>query len=136
MSAELGLNLDSTITTAIKARIEAEVVRAMSGDEVLGAYVTAALQQPVRVPNQWGSYDSKTQPFLAHVLSQAIREATQVAVAKFVAEEVGSIETEVRKALKRDMAAIATTLTNSLVTAADKTYGVSVALELKMPSKD
>lgn len=133
--SELSLNLDSTITTAIKARIEAEVVRAMSGDEMLGSFVTAALQQKVDVHPDGPYGRSEKRPFLTHVLYEAIREATQVAVKKFVAEEVSTIEAEVRKALKRDMASIATTLTQSLVTAADKTYGVSVALELKMPNQ-
>lgn len=133
MVSELGLNLDATIMTAVKARIEAEVIRAMSGDDALGAFVVAALQQEVQVGD---SYNRNRQPFLTHVLFKAIQEATQAAVVRFVAEEVGTIEAEVRKALKRDMAAIATTLTQSLVSAADKTYGVSVALELKMPRSD
>lgn len=127
---ELGLNLDQTILSAVKARIEAEVVRAMSGDELLGTFVTAALQQEVQVGDP---YNRKKIPFLTHVLQEAIREAAQAAVRKFVADEVESIEAEVRAALTRDVAAIATSLSQSLVQAADKPYGVSVTVELTMP---
>lgn len=132
---DMALDLNQTITSAVNARIEAALASALAGDEVMGSFVTAALQQTVEISTS-DPYRKAKVPFLTSVLHKAIQDATKAAVTKMIAEEIDSIEAEVRKALRRDLGRIAGTLSKSLVDAADKTYGVSVALDLKMPSRD
>jgi hypothetical protein len=128
-------SIDATIAAAVHARIEAEVARALMGDEVIGQYVAAALSQPVEVKDR-SSYRTTTVPFLTTVLRKAMQDATEAAVRTLIASEMDAIETEVRKALRRDLAAIAGTLTKSLVDAADKTYGINVDMTVRMPTRD
>lgn len=128
-------SIDSTIAAAVNARIQAEVMQALAGDEVIGQFVASALQQPVEVKDpRRGSYATSQVPFLTAVLHKAIQDATKEAVARLITAEVATIEEAVRKALRRDITTIAKTLTDSLVVAADKTYGVNVDLTLRMPN--
>lgn len=129
MTVELDLN--QTITSAVNARIEAQVLAAMSGDEVLGQMVASALNQPVKVTKD--SFSRDTEPYVTHLLRQVIQDATHLAVTRLVAEERDMIEEEIRKALRRDVKRISESLTNSLVDAADRGYGIKVDLSLQMP---
>lgn len=131
--SDLAQDLNSTITHAINARIEAAIAEAFVTDEFMGRYVTAALQQQVEVRD---GYDRRKVPFLNHVLSEAIREATKAAVARWLRENGQQIEDEVAKALRRETKNIAAALTKTLTDVADKTYGVSVDLKLNMPRSD
>lgn len=132
---QVTLDLNATIVAAVNARIEAEVAKALSGDETIGRFVSAALQQTVTVKDR-NSYRETQEPFLTNVLRNVIQSATKEAVQRFVADEIESIEEEVRKALRRDVKRIATTLSESLVKAAAKPYGVDVHLDLKLPRGD
>lgn len=127
-------DLNAVITSAVNARIEAEVTAALSGDAVIGQFVAKALQARIEVDR--GNYRKEPMPYLTHVLEKAIQEATKAAVTRLLAEEVVAIEDAVRKALRRDLARIASTLTKSLSDAAARTYGVDVHLDLKMPIRD
>lgn len=135
MTADLTGDLNATITAAVNARIEAAVAEAFASDEFMGRYVTAALQQTVEVPKRDG-YGRDRVPFLHSVLTESIREATKRAVAQWLAENAGEIEAEVAKALRRETKSIAAALTKTLTDVADKTYGVSVEVNLKMPRSD
>ena len=119
---------------AVTARIEAEVAKALSGDAFLAQYVAAALSQQVEVKDQ-RSYNTKRVPYLTHVLEEAIKEATKDAVVRLIAEELPTIEAEVRKALRRQVTGIAESLARSLNTAAKTAYGVNVDLTLRMPNQ-
>lgn len=113
-------DLNSTIAAAVNARIEAAVMEALSGDEVMGRYIASALSQKVEVDR----YDrKKDRTFLSHVVEQAIQEATRAAVLRFVADERDLIETEVRKGLRKQIPAVAEQLVNGLRGSA---YAVSV----------
>lgn len=124
-------DINATITSAVNARIEAEVARAFASDEFLASYVTAALQQQVEVRTD--GYSREKKPFLHHVLSESIRDATKVAVQRWLQANAAQLEEEVAKALRRSTKDIAAALAQSLLTAADKTYGVDVKIDLKMP---
>ena len=130
----LQLDLNQTIAGAVKARVEAEMFAALSGDATLTTFISAALNQPV--PKDSSGYSRETEPYVHSVLRRALQEATKVAVQAFIAEEMESIEAEVRKTLRKSLNQIAATLTESLTKAAATTYGVSVAVELKMPRQD
>lgn len=135
MSAnDLTGDLNATITSAVNARIEAAVAEAFASDEFMGRYVTAALQQQIEVRGEY-SYDRKKVPFLSHVLSESIRDATKVAVQKWLHQNATMIESEVATALRRETKNIAAALAKSLLDAADKTYGVDVKIDLKMPGR-
>jgi predicted nucleotide-binding protein (sugar kinase/HSP70/actin superfamily) len=129
----LPIDINATIAHAINARLEAEMLAALSGDETIAAFITAALQEPVKKDND--SYRHETEPYLHHVLRLALQEAAKSTVARFIEEEVVSIEDQVRKALRRNINQIAETLTKSLVDVAGKPYGVSVEINLKMPER-
>lgn len=126
------LDLNQTIVSAVNARIEAEMMKALSGDETIATFVTAALRQKVEVKNA-RTYTTTSEPFLTNVLRNAIQEVTKAACKRLVEESMPDIEAEIAKALRRDVKRIASTLTESLSKAADKAYGFDVHLELKMP---
>ena len=132
VSADITQDLNATITHAVNARIEAEISKAFASDEFLAAYVRAALQQPIEVRTD--SYSREKKPFLNHVLTESIREATKVAVAKWLHQNAPFIEAEVEKALRRETKGIAAGLVESLTKVADKAYGVDVKIDLKMPN--
>lgn len=128
----LPMDINATIANAINARLEAELLAALSGDETIAAFITAALQEPVHKEND--GYSREKEPYIHHVLRLALQEAAKSVVARFIEEEVASIEDQVRKTLRRHVNQIAETLTKNLVEVAGKPYGVSVELNLKMPS--
>lgn len=135
MATPIEGDLNHVIVSAVNARVEAEMMKALSGDETMGKYVVAALRQNVEVKDPH-TYRTTAEPFLTNVLRKAIQQATVSAVQRLIAEEMPTIEEEVRKALRRDVKRIAETLTNSLAEAAAKTYGVKVDLSLLMPGRD
>lgn len=116
-------DLNQVITSAVHARIEAEVLKALSTDDTFARFVTAALQQPIN-----GERYGERTTYLANTLKAAIQEATQVAVAKVVAEQAPAIEAEVAKALRRDIKGIAGTLVASVAGAVRHPYGVKIEL--------
>ncbi len=124
-------DLNSTIAEAVKARIEAEVTRALSGDEVFASFVTAALQQTVETKPD--GYRVVKVPYLTHVLTTAIKEATKAAVQRLVQESLPELELEIRKALRRDIKGIAEALTSKLDQAVGSAYGFKVDLTLNVP---
>lgn len=127
MSNNLGDDLNATIAHAVTARVEAEVIKALSGDETIGRYVTAALMEPVVVDK----YDrKKDRPYLTHVLKETIRKTTKDVLAGILVEEQPLIEAEIRKALRRGVADMAEGIAKSVAENATKGYGVNVTLNL------
>lgn len=123
-------DLNSVISSAVNARIEAALVGALSGDEVIGRYVTAALTQPIEVGS---SYNKRKTTFIKHTLDAAMQDIAKAAVARVLTEEVGEIEAAVRKELRANISAIAQQLVGSVTKAAESPYGITV--ELKYPSR-
>lgn len=121
-------DLDQVIASAVNARIEAEVTRALSGDEVIGKMVTAALTQPIEVKDHNG-YGRRTTTYLRETLNNAMREATKAAVRKVMTEEHDAIEAAVRRELRDRIDALAVQLVDSAVKSVEKPYGVTVNLE-------
>lgn len=134
MAADPIPDINAVIAGAVNARIEAEVVAALAGDAVIGQFVAAALNQQIELEDRSRSYQKIKTTFIANVLRKAIQEATQAAVANVILEELPTIEAEVRKALKRDIAGIAAGLAKTLEDVAKKAYGINVAMTLRMPN--
>lgn len=119
-TTNLNDDINATIATAVNARIEAAVMESLSGDDVLARFVTAALTQPVKQD----TYDrSPRKTFLAHTVQKAIQDATRAAIEALVEEEKPRIEDECRKALRRNLPAVAERLVDGLRMAR---YSVSV----------
>lgn len=132
MPADPTNDLNSVITSAVQARIEAEVTAALSGSELMGQYVAAALHQQITVKASGYGRDRQT-TFLKEVIDKAIQAAVRSAVEKLIAEETEEIEKAVSAELKNRRGEIAKDLVGSLQKAAESTYGVTV--ELKMPGR-
>lgn len=135
MATPIEGDLNKVIVAAVNARVEAEMMRALSGDETISRFVAAALRQNVEVKDPH-TYRTTAEPFLTNVLRKAIQAATVAACQRLIAEELPTIEDEIRKALRRDVKRIAETLTQSLADVAAKTYGIKVDLSLLMPGRD
>lgn len=135
-TTELGTDLNATIASAVQARIEASVAEALAGGELIGQMVRAALNQTVEVPNSTG-YGKERVPFLRSVLYKTIQQATINAVQEQLVAEQPLIEAEVRKALKRDAADIATSLVGNLAERAQTAYGVRIGeVQVVLPGTD
>lgn len=103
-------DLNATITAAVNARVEAAVLSALAGDEVIGRYVAAALNEPI----SQGSFARKATPFLTSVVKEAIQGATRSAVQELVDEERPKIVDEVKKALRRNLPEVAERLVDGM----------------------
>lgn len=117
--ADIADDLNATISSAVNARIEAAVMAALSGDEVVGQFVTAALTEEIKQ----NTYDRKGTQYLTLVVTKAIQEATKSAVEELVAAERPRIVEEVKKALRRNLPEVADRLVDGLSMAR---YSVSV----------
>ena len=128
--SELVSDLDKTITSAVEARVEAEVLRALSTGDFVGRMVTAALQQPMKDPRD--SYSREGPKAWIHwLLRDTIQSAAKSAVARLVEEANAQIEGEVRKALRRNLGSIAEALTQNITESSRNGYGVKVDIQLK-----
>lgn len=129
MSNDVNPNLDTIIAQAVEAKISAAVLQALSGDEVMGRYVTSALQQIVEIPEYPGSYSKKKVPFLDHIIRTAMRNAVNEAVRELLAGETENIKTQVAKALRSHASTIAEQFVAQLTDRTIKnTYGLEVNL--------
>lgn len=129
MSENLGADLNATIASAVNARVEAAVLAALSGDDVLGRYVSAALNQEIELDR---NYRKVKVNFLHHTIKTAIQEATKAAINAAIAEEREQIEELVRKAIKSQAANLAAQMATSLVEQAAKGY---IRVEVKVPGE-
>lgn len=128
MTSPLSDDLNQTIVNAINARVEAEVLEAMSGDETIGKMVVAALQQPVVVPSSKDSYRKVKVPFLHSLIRQAIQNAAKRAVERLLVEQEAEIERELRAHLHTIVPQLAQALAMQLAEKAKSTYGINVSL--------
>lgn len=128
MGNDLIPDLNQTIVAAVQARVEAEMLKALSGDEVIASFVTAALQEQVPVTND--RYDRKTEPYVRNVLRKTIKEVTHQAVTRLIEEEMPSIETAIRKSLRRNIDSMTDGLVENLAKQAKGAYGIKIELRL------
>lgn len=120
-------DLNQVIVSAVQARVEAEVTKALAGDEVLGRMVTAAMNQQVEVPS--GGYRSEKKPFLKAVLDRTIQEATKTAVQEAVAGEADAIRAAVAAEVRKRSKEIAASFTDELIENVKKGWSISVAIK-------
>jgi hypothetical protein len=118
-------DLNQVIASAVQARIETDVAAALSGSDLMGQYVAAALHQEITVEK---NYRSRKTTYLREAIDGAIREATKDAIKKVVAEEAEAIEAAVATELRRNVKGMASTLVGSVMKAVDNPYGIKVTL--------
>lgn len=114
-------DLNDVIASAVSARVEAQVLAALSDSDTFNVMVMAALQQPVEIPDGT-SYGKKRVPYLNNVLQTAIRERTKAVVAESVEEHAEAIKVEVRKALRKSIGVMADSLVDGFVAGASGRY--------------
>lgn len=131
MTDQLSSDLNATIAAAINAKVEASVIAALSGDEVLGKYVAAALNQQIEVKD--GGYNTRRTTFLRDTIDRTMQQAVKDAVHSFIQGEKELIEAEVGKALRKQAAKIANQFVTHLAEQTiGRSYGVNV--ELRFPN--
>ena len=107
----LSKDLDETITAAVQARVEAAVLQAMSGDEVVGQMVAAAMNEEVEGNN----YGREKKTFLQHTIKTAFQKMANNAVTLAVEEEREAVELAVRKEIRKNINALASAQVDELV---------------------
>ena len=125
-------DLNATIVHAVQARIQAEVLKALSGDDVFGALVASALQQQVEIPDGT-AYGKKRVPYMEHVIATAVRDSTRLAVEAVIAEDQERIKTLVKKALRSKLDSISEGFVDQLVESTKSKYGWNIKVDLKFP---
>jgi hypothetical protein len=127
MAADPTPDLNAVITSAVQARIEAEVLAALSGDETFGKFVLAALNQQVEVPKPGGSsYDKLRVPWLQAVLSNSIQDATRQAIRKVLEVEAPKLEEAVTAELRKNIKQIAQGLVGAMTESAKSDYSFKI----------
>lgn len=133
MAGELDQAIDTAIGASVKAKIEAEVLKALSGDDVFATFISAALNQQVEIKTD--RYRSEKVPFITSVLRKAIQDSVKNGVAELITEMQPELHAEIKKALRRNMDGIADSLTKSLTAAAERGYGFKVDLTMNVPNQ-
>lgn len=122
-------DINAVIVSMAKEKINEAVRNAIVGDEIIGAFVRAALQAPVQA---FGTdrYNSKTVPFIDNAVTQAIHAAAQNAIRSVVNEQHDAIEAAVRQALIDGAPAIAGKLMANFAEAASNGYAFELKIEI------
>lgn len=126
--ANISGDLNQVISSAVQARIEAEVAAALSGSEVMGQYVAAALSQQIEIKDPRDSYRTIKTTFLRNAIDKAIQKATAAALTTVVEQEMPAIEQAVTTELRKNVKGIATQLVGQVAESVDKPYGITVQL--------
>lgn len=114
-------DLNDVIAGAVNARVEAQVLAALSDSDTFNALVIAALQQTVEV-SDGTSYGKKHIPYLRHTLEKTIQTRTKELIAEAIEEHADAIKTEVRKALRKSVGVLADSLVDGFVANASGRY--------------
>lgn len=133
MSSPIDGDLNQVIVSAVNARVEAAVAAAMSGDEVMGKYVAAALNQQIEVGN---SYNRKQTTFLRHTIDNAMRDAAKVAVAEAIAEQKSVIVAAVKDSIVERLGLLANNMVDALADTATNPYAISVDVKYRDPNRN
>ena len=118
MANNMQEDLNTTITAAVNARVEAAVLEAMTNNNTMATFVQAALTNKVST----SGYPKDEKPLLTYLLQSAIEEQTKAVVAEQIAELKPAIAAEVHKALKKSLGVITDSLVDGFVANAAGRY--------------
>lgn len=120
-------DLNDIITSAVLARVEAQIAAAFTADGTFEAYVISALQQVIEIPDGTG-YGKKRVPFLNHLIQEAVRKSARLAVERYMTEHTEQLARAVERELTNRTDDIAKQMVEQVATKAKETYGVQVSL--------
>lgn len=126
---------NQSLSDAINQVLERKILDALAGDEFIKTTVMAALNKPVEIRTSTYGPVTKT-TFLDHTINEAIQQATSRATHKLVNMYSPAIEEEIAAQLAKRIPQLAKTLTDSLVTATEKGYGLSITIDLTKEEED
>lgn len=126
-------DLNATIAAAVNARISAQVAAALSGDEVIGKYVAATLQQKITVRGK--NYRDVEISFIDKLVGDSIREATEAVVKEVIASEVDAIREATRKAVKAKVGSLADAFADALLEEATTKNYSAIKVAIEYPSR-
>lgn len=110
-------DLDATITAAVNARVESEILATMANSDIMQSFVTSALSTTVS-----GGFRGKDKTLLSHLLETTIQEQAKAVVAEEIAKMAPAIREEVREALAKSVGVIADSLVDGFVANASGRY--------------
>lgn len=128
-------DLNDIVTKAVSAKIDAAVLAALSSDDGMARYVTAALQQQVEVPDGSG-YGKKRVPFLHNIVTKAIQDATVTALNESVDELRPLLVEQVRKELRRQLPQLTDSLVETGINAMKARYDTRVNVSFEPVVRD
>lgn len=109
------MSLDKSINDAVAAtvntKIEAEVLKALSSDDVMSTFVQAALNEKVDVDR----YSSKKTTLLNQMVGKSIQETTKAVVQEEILKAEPAIREQVRKAVAESLDVITDSLVDGFV---------------------
>lgn len=127
MSAVEG-DLNATIASAVQARVEAQVVEALAGTEIVTEMVAVAMNRKIEVKDDSG-YRTRETTVIRHMIDQAIIVATEKAIQKVIAAEAEAIEAAITTELRKNVKGIARQLAGQLQEKVVNPYGLRVELK-------
>lgn len=116
-------DLNQTIASAVNARIEAQVLEALTSNDLVREHVANALNTQV----EDGRYGPKI-PFVTKIVRDAIQERTKEVVSEEIAATADVIKAEVRTALSKSVGVIADSLVDGFV---DRAAGQYPSIEVR-----
>lgn len=127
---DLGKDINATIVAAVNAKITAETFAALSNDETLGKFVTAALTQKIEVDR----YGPKV-PYINHVLESAIQKATKVAVEEWMLTNEQVVKDKVKELLEANIDNMAGALVGSATEEMKARYGMQIKIDFQKTTR-
>lgn len=127
------MSLDKSINDAVAAtvntKIEAEVLKALSSDDVMSTFVQAALNEKVDVDR----YGSKKTTLLNQMVGKSIQETTKAVVQEEILKAEPAIREQVRKAVAESLDVITDSLVDGFVENIKGGYpSISVAFDKEL----
>ena len=117
MANSMESDLGKIVEHGVSARIEAEVLAALSGSDLMARFVTAALNEKVEGRN----YGDK-ETLLNKLLRKSIQEQTKEVVSEEIARLEPVIREHVREALAKSIDVITDSLVSGFVASANGRY--------------
>ena len=124
----LDKHLNDGITSAVNAKIEGAVLEAMASNDVISAYVVAALQEPK--PDRYGTRTKET--YLSDIIKDAVRKQTQAVVAEEIQKQEDVIRESVRQSLEKSIGVITDSLVSGFV---ENTKGNRPSIEVNFSDR-
>lgn len=116
--SNISSDLDKTITSAVNARVESEILATMANSDIMRTFVTSALDTKVKT----GGYSSEEKTLLTHLLETSVQQQAKAVVAEEIVKLEPVIREQVREALAKSVNVIADSLVSGFVENATGRY--------------